>query len=39
LFFLNKEVQPSNGELPHLILLKFTYKPPNMRPSGLINSL
>jgi hypothetical protein len=29
LFFLNMEVQPSNEELPHLILLKFTYEPPN----------
>ena len=29
LFFLNMEAQPSNEELPHLILPKFTYKPPN----------
>jgi len=29
LFFLNREVRPSNEELPHLILPKFTYKPPN----------
>jgi hypothetical protein len=29
LFFLNMEAQPSNEELPHLILPKFIYKPPN----------
>jgi hypothetical protein len=39
LFCLNREVQPSNEELPHLILLKLTYKPPTLRPGGLHNSL
>ena len=29
LFFLNRAVQPSNEESPHLLLLKFAYKPPN----------
>jgi hypothetical protein len=31
LFFLNREAQPSNEELPHLILPKFTYEPPNVQ--------
>ena len=31
LFFPNREVRPSNEELPHLILPKFTYEPPNAR--------
>jgi hypothetical protein len=29
LFSLNKEVQPSDEELPHFLLLRIFYKPPN----------
>jgi hypothetical protein len=29
LFSLNKEVQPSDEELPHFLLLRLVYKPPN----------
>jgi hypothetical protein len=28
LFSLNKEVQPSNEELPHVLLLRVIHKPP-----------